>query len=64
MTANQPDATLETNDASIDRYFPTEQWLDRYGEALDADALSESGEGWGVGWEGAMVFAIEDVPVA
>lgn len=65
MTANQPDATLETTDASIERYFPTEQWLERYGEALEADdALAESGEGWGVGWEGAMVFAIEDVPVA
>lgn len=64
MTANQPDATIETTDPSIDRYFPTEQWLERYGEALDADdALAESGEGWGVGWEGAMVFAIEDVPV-
>lgn len=64
MTANQPDAALETADASIDRYFPTEQWLERYGEALQADDdLAESGEGWGVDWEGAMVFAIEDVPV-
>lgn len=64
MTGNETDATLEGNGARIDRYFPTEQWLARYGEALAADeSLAESGEGWGVGWEGAMVFAIEDVPV-
>lgn len=64
MTANETDATLGRNDTSIDRYFPTEQWLERYGDALEADdSLAESGEGWGVGWDGAMVFAIEDVPV-
>lgn len=48
----------------LERYFPTEPWLERYGAALDADEeLDESGEGWGVGWEGAMIFEITDVPL-
>lgn len=49
---------------SIDRYFPTEHWLERYEDALESDEdLSSSGEGWGVGWDGAMIFEITNVPL-
>lgn len=49
---------------TLAEYFPTEPWLEKYRTALEEnDDLAESGEGWGVGWEGAMVFEITDVPV-
>lgn len=55
---------MTTQQHSIDQYFPTEPWLHRYRDALEADEeLSEVGEGWGVDWQGAMVFEITDVPV-
>lgn len=55
---------MSTTEQTVERYFPTESWLERYGSALEADdELSESGAGWGVDWEGAMVFEITDIPV-
>lgn len=49
---------------TLAEYFPTEPWLEKYRTALEEnDDLAESGDGWGVGWEGAMVFEITDVPV-
>lgn len=49
---------------TLAEYFPTEPWLEKYQTALEEnDDLAESGEGWGVGWQGSMVFEITDVPV-
>lgn len=49
---------------TLAEYFPTEPWLEKYRTALEeGDDLAESGQGWGAGWEGAMVFEITDVPV-
>jgi hypothetical protein len=45
--------------------YPTEQWLDGYGRALDESAaLDDLGEGWGVGFDGDVLLVIEDVPLA
>lgn len=45
-------------------YFPTDAWLENYRENLESsEELSDTGDGWGVGWEGAMIFHITDVPV-
>lgn len=49
----------------IETYWPTEPWLEQYRDALEAsEALSEQAEDWGVDWEGAFVFHIQNVPVA
>lgn len=49
---------------SIENYFPTEPWLEEYERALEAnESLDQTGAGWGVGWEGAFIFQITDVPV-
>lgn len=50
---------------ALEEYWPTEPWLEQYREALNASAtFAEQGEGWGVEWEGAFVFHIQNVPVA
>lgn len=55
---------MSTTQQTLARYFPTRPWLEKYGSALEAnDELAESGEGWGVDWDGAMVFEITDVPL-
>lgn len=49
---------------SIEDYFPTEPWLEQYRDAINAsEAVSETGEDWGVGWNGEMIFHIEDLPL-
>ncbi|UPM42875.1 SCP2 sterol-binding domain-containing protein [Halocatena salina] len=49
---------------SIDDYFPTEPWLEQYRDAINAsEEVSETGADWGVGWNGEMVFHIEDLPL-
>jgi putative sterol carrier protein len=45
--------------------YPTEQWLTAYGRALDGSAaLDDLADGWGVGFNGDVLLAIEDVPLA
>jgi putative sterol carrier protein len=45
--------------------FPTEQWLEAYGRALDeSEALDDLGTGWGEGFDGDVVYVIEDLPLA
>jgi putative sterol carrier protein len=49
----------------IEQYFPTEPWLERYRDAIEAsDEYAEKGAGWGVDWEGAFIFHIQDIPLA
>ena len=46
-------------------YFPTEQWLEEYGRALDgSDALDDLSPGWGRGFDGDILLVIEDLPLA
>lgn len=55
---------MSTQEYTIEQYFPTEPWLETYGQRLDqSDRLSDTGSGWGVGWEGGMVFQITNVPL-
>jgi hypothetical protein len=45
--------------------YPTEQWLEGYGQALDESAaLDDLGEGWGVGFDGDVLLVIDDIPLA
>lgn len=56
---------MSTQKHPVEEYFPTEPWLETYGERLDnSEQLSETGSGWGVGWEGGMVFHIKNVPLS
>jgi putative sterol carrier protein len=56
---------MSTQEHTIEEYFPTEPWLETYGQQLDnSDRLSQTGSGWGVGWEGGMVFHIQNVPLS
>lgn len=56
---------MSVQEYTIDQYFPTEPWLETYGQRLDdSERLSDTGSGWGVGWEGGMVFHITNVPLA
>jgi putative sterol carrier protein len=56
---------MSTQEHTIEEYFPTEPWLETYGQQLDnSDRLSQTGSGWGVGWEGGMVFNIQNVPLS
>ncbi|WP_436345015.1 SCP2 sterol-binding domain-containing protein [Natronorubrum sp. FCH18a] len=49
---------------SIERYFPTEPWLEEYREAINEnDAYAEHSAGWGVNFDGSFIFQIEDVPL-
>lgn len=55
---------MSAQEYTIDQYFPTEPWLEAYGQRLDdSERLSDTGSGWGVGWEGGMVFQITGVPL-
>jgi hypothetical protein len=56
---------MSTQEYTIEEYFPTEPWLETYGQRLDnSEQLSETGSGWGVGWEGGMVFHMQNVPLS
>lgn len=56
---------MSAQEYTIDQYFPTEPWLETYGQRLDdSERLSDTGDGWGVGWEGGMIFHITNVPLA
>ena len=55
---------MSTQQYSLDEYWPTEPWLEVYREAMEeSDRLSETGDGWGVGWDGGMIFDIRGLPV-
>lgn len=61
---HQRRGAMSTQQYTIEQYFPTEPWLETYREHLeDSDRLTETGAGWGVGWEGGMVFHITDIPL-
>lgn len=46
------------------RYYPTEQWLEEYGRMLDeSDALDRVAGNWGVGFNGDVLYVIEDLPL-
>ena len=46
-------------------YYPTEQWLEDYGRVLDgSDALDDLAVGWGRGFDGDVLFVIEDLPLS
>lgn len=48
----------------IERYFPTEPWLEAYRDAInDDDEYAEKSAGWGVDFDGSFVFQIENVPL-
>jgi putative sterol carrier protein len=47
------------------RYYPTEEWLSAYGRRLDESrALDAVAPGWGVNFNGDVLFVIEDLPLA
>lgn len=47
------------------RYYPTEEWLQEYARLLDAsEALDAVAAGWGVRFNGDVLFVIEDLPLA
>lgn len=49
----------------IEEYFPTKPWLEAYREAIEEnESISETADGWGVGWNGVFIFQIEAVPLA
>lgn len=65
VTPQRDITTMSTQQYSIEQYFPTEPWLEKYGRRLDnSEELSETGAGWGVGWEGGMVFHMENIPLS
>lgn len=44
--------------------YPTEQWLGEYKRQLnESDELDDAGSGWGVGFDGTLLFVITDVPI-
>lgn len=46
-------------------YFPTEQWIEEYGRVLDGSAaIDDLSLGWGSGFDGDVLFVIEDLPLA
>lgn len=55
---------MSTRQYTLEQFFPTEPWLEKYQRALDeSEAFSESGAGWGVDFEGAFVFTLTDLPL-
>ena len=55
---------MSTQRYSLAQYWPTEPWLEVYREAMEeSDRLEETGDGWGVGWQGGMIFDIRNLPV-
>lgn len=54
-----------TGSVSSVTLFPTSQWLEEYGRVLnESRALDDIGADWGVGFNGDVLFVIEDVPLA
>lgn len=48
----------------IEQYFPTEPWLEEYRDAINENEdYVEHSQGWGVDFDGAFIFQIEDVPL-
>lgn len=44
--------------------YPTEQWLEKYKQRLNEnEQLDDAGSGWGVGFDGAFLFVITDIPL-
>jgi len=56
---------MSIQEYTIEQFFPTEPWLEEYQKAIDADkTYAKSSEGWGVGFNGAMIFHITNIPLA
>lgn len=56
---------MSAQEHTIAEYFPTEPWLETYREAIErSEAVSDTGDGWGVGWQGGMIFHIRNLPLA
>lgn len=46
-------------------YYPSEQWLDVYARKLDeSDVLDDLARGWGEGFDGDVMFVIEQLPLS
>lgn len=46
-------------------YFPTEEWLAAYRRRLnDSEEFAEFGAGWGRGFDGDVLYVVEDLPLA
>ncbi|WP_330631890.1 SCP2 sterol-binding domain-containing protein [Halocatena halophila] len=55
---------MATTEHTLATYFPTEPWLERYRTGIErSEQVTETGEGWGVGWNGEMVFEITSLPL-
>lgn len=45
-------------------WFPTVDWFEQFGRVLDRnERFGELAQGWGVGWNGDMIFHLTDVPI-
>lgn len=53
-----------TADGRTGWYFPTEEWLTQYGRLLEeSEAFSEFGAGWGRGFDGDVLYVVENLPL-
>lgn len=56
---------MSTQQHATEQFFPTEPWLEKYHDAINADEeYADESEGWGVDFDGAFIFHITDVPLA
>lgn len=56
---------MSAQEYTTDQFFPTEPWLQKYQNKINADeTYQEASEGWGVGFDGAFIFHITDVPLS
>ncbi|HET7323936.1 MAG TPA: SCP2 sterol-binding domain-containing protein [Halococcus sp.] len=56
---------MSAQNYTIEDYFPTEPWLEKYREGIEAsEEVSNTGEGWGVDWQGEMIFHIKNLPLS
>ncbi|WP_458185542.1 SCP2 sterol-binding domain-containing protein [Haladaptatus sp. NG-WS-4] len=55
---------MSDNDYPDPLYFPSQAWFSRYEETInDDEEYNEMSEGWGVGFDGDIVFEMTEMPV-